>query len=67
MGAVNSADQMVTTYPAERLFAILLLWLYYGKSIRLTVKVFYAAFGTIFHCSDADCVLCIAIRFAGLL
>jgi len=31
------------------------------------VKMFYAAFGTLFHCSDADCVLYIAVRFAGLV
>jgi len=32
------------------------------------VKMFYAAFGTLFHCSDADCVLLhIAIRFVRLM
>ena len=31
------------------------------------MKMFYAAFGTLFHCSDADCVLYIAVRFAGLV
>jgi len=45
----------------------LLLWQYYGKSIRLAVKMFYAAFNNLFHCSAADCVLYVAIRFAGLI
>jgi len=40
---------------------------YYGSIIRLTVKMFYATFCTLFHCSDADCVLHIAIRFVGLV
>jgi len=40
---------------------------YYGSIIRLTVKMFYAAFCTLFHCSDADCVLHIAIRFVRLV
>jgi len=63
---LNSDDDSDETKVSDLIW-YLLLRPYYGKSIRVTVKMFYAAFDTLFYCSDADCVLHIATRFVGLV